>query len=84
MDLKTAKKILNDMLELCSQMEDQILSDAVEGIYRDVEAAKSLQTVITSGRELMVFIGEVPDDEFNSDIKAELEELYISLLDDEL
>lgn len=83
MDLKIAKKILNEMIDLCTQIEDQILSEAVEGIYRDVQAAKSLQAVITAGRELMVFLNEVPDEDFYSDIKAEIEELYNTLLEDD-
>lgn len=78
MDLKSAKKILNEMLDLSAQIEDQILSEEAEGIYRDVQAAKTIEHVIAAGRELIIFINEVPGDD---EIKAEIEELYTSLLE---
>lgn len=81
MELKTAKKILNEMLDLCSQIEDPTLSDAAQGIYRDVQAAKSIQIVISAGRELLIFVNEVPDDDSISDVKAEIEDLYNGLLE---
>lgn len=82
MDLKSAKKILNEIFELCGQLEDQILSETIEGIYNDVQAAKTLESVISSARELMVFVYESPDDDFTSDIKSEIENLYNNLLED--
>jgi len=78
MELKAAKKILNEMLDLCAQIEDQILSEETEGIYHDVQAAKTIEHVITAGRELLIFVNEVPGDD---EIKAEIEELYTSLLE---
>ncbi len=78
MELKEAKKILNEMLDLCAQIEDQILSEEAEGIYRDVQAAKTIEHVITAGRELIIFMNEIPGED---EIKTEVEELYTSLLE---
>lgn len=83
MDLKSAKKIINEMFDLCSQIEDPTLTEAAEGIYNDIQTAKSVEQVITSARELMVFVSEVPDDDFVSEIRAELEEMLITLMEDE-
>lgn len=82
MDLKSSQKILNEIFELCSQLEDQVLSEAIEGIYNDVQAAKTIENVISSARELMVFVYESVDDDFTMDIKSEIENLYNNLLED--
>jgi len=82
MDLKSTKKILDEIFDLCSQLEDQILSEAIEGIYNDVHASKSIENVISSAREIMVFISETPDDDFTSDIKNEIENLFQNLLEE--
>ncbi len=82
MDLKSSQKILNEIFELCSQLEDQVLSEAIEGIYNDVQAAKTIENVIASARELMVFVSESIDDDFTMDIKSEIENLYNNLLED--
>ena len=82
MDLKSSQKILNEIFELCGQLEDQVLSEAIEGIYNDVQAARTIENVISSARELMVFVSETPDDDFTMDIKNEIENLYNNLLED--
>jgi hypothetical protein len=82
MDLKSAKKILDEIFELCYQLEDQILSESIEGIYNDISSAKSIELVISSARELMVFVWESPDDDFSADIKNEIENLYNNLLEE--
>lgn len=82
MDLKSTKKILDEIFDLCSQLEDQILSEVIEGIYNDVHAAKSIEIVIASARELMVFVSETPDDDFTADIKNEIENIFNNLLEE--
>lgn len=82
MDLKSTKKILDEIFDLCSQLEDQILSEAIEGIYNDVHASKSIESIISSARELMVFVSETPDDDFTSDIKNEIENSFNNLLEE--
>ena len=83
MDLKSAKKILGEMFDLASQIDDDILSETTQAIYNDVQAHKTLEQVITSARELMVFVNEVPEDDFIYEIKLEMEELLNTLLEDE-
>lgn len=83
MDLKSAKKLLNEMIELCAQLEDTTLNEACEGIYSDITTAKSLEYLSTSARELMVFISEVPDyDDQVMDTKQELENMYNDFLEE--
>ena len=83
MELKKAKNILNEMLDICSQLEDETLRDACSGIYNDVKAAKNTETVVSSARELMVFVSEA--DWYDSDVcelKEELEQMYNDLLEE--
>jgi hypothetical protein len=47
-----------------------------------VQAAKTIENVISSARELMVFVYESVDDDFTMDIKSEIENLYNNLLED--
>lgn len=83
MDLKSAKKILEEMFDLASQIEDEILAETSQAIYNDVQAHRTVEQVITSARELMVFVNEVPEDDFIYEIKLEMEELLNSLMGDE-
>lgn len=81
MDIKIAKKLFNEMLDLCSQIDDPTLTEASEGIYRDVQSAKSIEIIISFARELMVFVYEVQDDDEISDFKAEIEDIYNQMLE---
>lgn len=83
MDIKKARQLVDDMLDICSQIEDETLTEASEGIYRDVHAAKSVESIINSARELMVFVAEVQWKEIESDeLKEEIETIYNQLLED--
>lgn len=71
------------MLDICSQFEDETLTEACSGIYNDVSAAKTVNSVISSARELMVFINDAPWEDFDlSDLKDELEDIYNNLLEE--
>jgi len=83
MEIKKAKNILNEMLDICSQLEDETLNEACSGIYNDVSAAKNVSCIISSARELMVFINDAPwEDSDLFDLKGELEEIYNNLLEE--
>lgn len=69
------------MLDLCSRLEDDSLNETCSGIYNDVRAAKNVDQVIQSARELMVFVEEVDWQEFE-DIKEEVENIFYSLLEE--
>jgi len=83
MEIKKAKSLLDDILDICSQLEDETLTEACSGIYNDIQAAKSIEVVISSARELMVFVNEAPWEEFDlSELKDEIEEKFILLLEE--
>ncbi len=82
MEIKKAKNILNEMLDICSQLEDETLNEACSGIYNDVSAAKTVNAVISSARELMVFVNDA--DWFDlEELKEELEQIYNNLLEED-
>lgn len=81
MDIKTAKKLFNEMLDICAQIGDPTLDEASEGIYRDVQSAKTIECVISFSRELMVFVSEVSDDDEIADFKTEIEDIHNELLE---
>lgn len=69
------------MLDLCSRLEDDSLNETCSGIYNDVRAAKNVDQVIQSARELMVFVSEADWQEFD-DIKDEIENIFYILLEE--
>jgi len=79
MNTKEAKNILDEILELCSQIEDQILNDAADGIYRDAQASKTPEQVLGCASELMIFVNDTPWDDHDPEIKFEMEKLFIDL-----
>lgn len=82
MELKKAKNLVEDMLELCTQLEDEALTETCSGIYNDLQAAKSLELIVTCARELMVFVNETPWEEYDaSDIKDEVENVFNDLME---
>jgi hypothetical protein len=83
MNIKEAKNLIDEILDLCSQIEDPILTESAEGIYRDVQAAKTVEHVIQCASELMIFINETPWDDYDaSDIRMEIERIYDHLQED--
>lgn len=81
MDIKKARLSLNEMLDLCSRLEDDTLNETCSGIYNDVKAAKNVDQIIQSARELMVFVSEASWEDMD-DIREEIEILFNGLLED--
>lgn len=79
MDLKKSKSILGEMLDICAMLEDNTFTETCTGIYNDVKSAKSVEDVITSARELMIFAEE---QEWEIELKEELDGLYNGLLEE--
>ena len=79
MNIKDAKNLLNEILDICTQIEDPILTDAAEGIYRDAQAAKSPEQVLRCASELMIFVNDTPWDDYDPELKSEIERIYIDL-----
>lgn len=83
MEIKKAKYLVNDILDICSNFEDETLTEACTGIYNDVHAAKNIENVISSARELMVFINESPWEDYDlQDLKDEAEEIFNKLMEE--
>lgn len=83
MDIKKARLSLYEMLDLCSRLEDDTLSEACSGIYNDVKAAKTVEQIIDSSRELMVFVSEASwEDSELFELKEEVETIFNTLLED--
>jgi hypothetical protein len=83
MELKKAKSLAEDIIDICNQLGDETLSEACSGIYNDISAAKSTELIISSVRELMVFINEAPWEDYDLlDLKDEAEELSIKLFEE--
>lgn len=83
MDIKKAKNIINDIIDICSQLEDPTLTEACSGIYNDVQAARTIEEVISSARELMVFVHEAPWKECDlSELLDEIEEGFNELMEE--
>lgn len=83
MEIKKAKSLVNDILDICSHFDDETLTEACSGIYNDVHAAKNIENVISSARELMVFINESPWEDYDlQDLKDEAEEIFNKLMEE--
>lgn len=71
------------MLDICAELEDELFSETCSGIYNDVQAAKSVETIISSARELMVFVNEQPWEEMDlAEFKDEIETIFNQLLEE--
>jgi hypothetical protein len=83
MEIKKAKSLVNDILDVCAQFEDETLTEACSGIYNDIQAAKNIEVVIASAGELMVFVNEAPWEDYDmQDLKDEIEEMFIRLMEE--
>lgn len=83
MNLKEAKNIFDEISELCSRINDPILDDALESIYRDIESAESIDEVLQLTSDLMFYLDEVTwDDDEVKQIKSDIQDLYNNLQDE--
>jgi hypothetical protein len=83
MNLKEAKNIFDEISELCGKINDPILDDALESIYRDVEHAGSIDEVLQLTSDLMFYVDEVTwDDDEVKQIKSDIQDLYNELQDE--
>lgn len=82
MDLKKTRLSLYEMLDICTRLEDDTLTEASSGIYNDIRAAKTLDQVMDSARELMIFVSEASWDGEFFELKEEVEKMYDTLLEE--
>ena len=78
MEIEKAINIICEILDICSQLDEENLNEACSGIYNDIHMAKSVESIINSAAELMVFINEAPWEsmEGGEELKYEIESLY--------
>lgn len=81
MEIKKAKSLVSDMLDICGQLGDEVLNETCSGIYNDMIAAKSVEVVISCARELMVFVSETSWEDVE-ELKDEIEVIYNQLLEE--
>lgn len=83
MDLKKAKILVDEMFDLCSQLQDETFTETCTGIYNDVKAAKSIENLITSATELMVFVNEAPWYDYGiPEVRDEVECIFNNILEE--
>ena len=83
MNLKEAKAMFDEIVDLCYQLEDHKLNDALDSFYQDVESATDEYEIFSITSELMFYVDEIsPYDQDIEDIKAEIQDLYNKMQDE--
>lgn len=84
MEIEKAINIICEILDICSQLDEETLNEACSGIYNDINAAKSIESINISARELMIFINDAPWESMDGgeDLKGEIENLYNQFLEE--
>lgn len=84
MEIKKAKLLVEDILDICSQLGEDNLNDSCTGIYNDLQAAKSVEEIVLISRELMIFVGDSPWDlvDGGDDLKNEIEIIFNELIEE--
>jgi len=81
MDIKKAKNLVSDIIDICTQLGDESLDETCSGIYNDIQAAKDVEDVISSASELMVFVNETSWDDFEF-LRDDIEKIYVELMEE--
>ena len=83
MNLKEAKSMFDEIVDLCYQLEDHKLNDALDSFYQEVESAADEYEILSITSELMFNVDEIsPYDQDIEDIKAEIQDLYNKMQDE--
>ncbi len=84
MEIKKAKLLVEDILDICAQLGDDNLNDSCSGIYNDLQMAKSTEEVVLISRELMVFVGDSPWDDIDGgdELKNEIEKIFNEIIEE--
>jgi len=59
MKIEKAKKLFNEIVDICYQTENQRLIEAIAPIYSDVENAKDVAQIIDYAEELQICLNEI-------------------------
>lgn len=83
MTLKEAKAMFDEIVDLCYQLEDHNLNDALDSFYQEVRSASDEYDILNITSELMFYVDEIPSyDQDIEDIKAEIQDLYNKMQDE--
>jgi hypothetical protein len=83
MNLKEAKSMFDEIVDLCYQLEDHKLNDALDSFYQEVGDAADEYEILNITSELMFYVDEIsPYDQDIEDIKAEIQDLYNKMQDE--
>lgn len=84
MEIKKAKLLVEDILDICAQLGEDNLNDSCSGIYNDLQMAKSVEEVVLISRELMIFVGDSPWDDMDGgeELRNEIEKIFNELIEE--
>lgn len=83
MNLKEAKAMFDEIVDLCYQLEDHNLNDALDSFYQEVGSANDEYDILNITSELMFYVDEITSyDQDIEDIKAEIQDLYNKMQDE--
>jgi hypothetical protein len=83
MNLKEAKAMFDEIVDLCYQLEDHKLNDALDSFYQEVGLAPDEYDILSITSELMFYVDEISSyDQDIENIKAEVQDLYNKMQDE--
>lgn len=83
MNIKKAKIMFDELIDLCYQLDDKILSESIVSFYKEVADAEDECEVLQITSELMFYVDEVfAYDQDAEETKAEIQSLYNKMQDE--
>jgi hypothetical protein len=83
MTLKEAKALFDEIVDLCYQLEDHNLNDALDSFYQEVNQANDQYDILDITSDLMFYVDEISSyDQDIEDTKAEIQDLYNKMQDE--
>lgn len=83
MTLKEIKILFDDIADLCYQLENHNLNNALESFYQEINQENDPHEILDITSYLMFYVDEISSyDEDIEDIKAEIQELYNKMQDE--
>lgn len=83
MNLKEAKALFDEIVDLCYQLEDNSLNSSLDSFYQEVSHAKDEYDILEITSELMFYVDEINSyDQDIEGIKAEIQDLYNKMQDE--
>jgi hypothetical protein len=83
MNLKEAKSLFDEIVDLCYQLEDNSLNNSLDFFYQEVSQAQNEYDIFNITSELMFYVDEINIyDQDIEDIKAEIQNLYNKMQDE--